>query len=236
MIATGCATKKYVRETTAPVQAKVDQVGEQTTKQGQAIEEARAQIKQVDESAQSGISGAKERAMTAENRANEAMKSAETANQGVQQNTQAISGVRSDLQNVKSAVANLDDYKMQTEVAVPFAFDRYSLSDDAMQQLDQLAASASKAKRFFIAVEGFTDQVGPTQYNQALSRRRADAVVQYLVAKHNIPIYRIHMIGLGEQKPVEEARTREARAKNRRVEVRLFSADEALSAAVGRGQ
>jgi outer membrane protein OmpA-like peptidoglycan-associated protein len=230
MIATGCATKKYVRNTTAPIQAKVDQVGEQTTKQGTAIEENRTQIKQVDESAQSGISAAKERAMTAENRAGEAMKSAEKANQGVQQNSQAITSVSTDLQGVKNAVANLDDYKKQSEIAVTFKFDRYSLSDEAMQQLDQLAASASQAKRFFVAVEGFTDQVGSSQYNEALSRRRADAVVQYLVTKHNIPIYRIHMIGLGEQKLVEEASTREARAKNRRVEVRLFSADQALSA------
>src|SRR5262245_39304260 len=152
MIATGCATKKYVRNTTAPIQAKVDQVGEQTTKQGTAIEESRNEIKKVDESAQSGISAAKERAMTAENRAGEAMKSAEQANQGVQQNTQAITTVRTDLQGVKNAVANLDDYKMQTEVAIPFKFDRYNLSEEGMQQLDQLAASVSKAKRFFIAV------------------------------------------------------------------------------------
>jgi hypothetical protein len=51
-------------------------------------------------------------------------------------------------------------------------------------------------------------------------------VVEYLVAKHDIPIYRIHMIGLGEEKPLEDARTRAARAKNRRVEVKVFSADQ----------
>ena len=50
--------------------------------------------------------------------------------------------------------------------------------------------------------------------------------MEYLVAKHDIPIYRIHMIGLGEEKPVEEARNRAARAKNRRVEVKVFSADQ----------
>ena len=59
-----------------------------------------------------------------------------------------------------------------------------------------------------------------------LSRRRADSVAEYLVAKHDIPIYRIHMIGLGEERPLDDARTREARAKNRRVEVRVFTADQ----------
>ena len=51
-------------------------------------------------------------------------------------------------------------------------------------------------------------------------------VVEYLVAKHDIPIYRIHMIGLGQEKPVDEARNRDARAKNRRVEVKVFNADQ----------
>jgi hypothetical protein len=49
--------------------------------------------------------------------------------------------------------------------------------------------------------------------------------VEYLVV-HDIPIYRIHMIGLGQQRPVDEARNREARAKNRRVEVKVFNADQ----------
>ncbi len=55
------------------------------------------------------------------------------------------------------------------------------------------------------------------------------SVVEYLVAKHDIPIYRIHMIGLGQERPVDEARNREARAKNRRVEVKVFNADQTLT-------
>jgi outer membrane protein OmpA-like peptidoglycan-associated protein len=74
-------------------------------------------------------------------------------------------------------------------------------------------------------VEGFTDSTGDKAYNEALSRKRADAVVTYLVSKHDVPIYRIHMIGLGEDKPVDEGKDRAARAKNRRVEVKVFTAD-----------
>ena len=70
---------------------------------------------------------------------------------------------------------------------------------------------------------------GAAEYNEALSRRRAESVVEYLVAKHDIPIYRIHMVGLGERKPLDEAKTRDARAKNRRVEVKVFSADQAAA-------
>src|SRR5436190_9895394 len=80
MLAGGCATKKYVRNTAAPIQAKVDQVGEQANRNATATEEARKEIKAVDERAESGISAAKERAMTADNHAGEAMNKANEAN------------------------------------------------------------------------------------------------------------------------------------------------------------
>jgi len=222
LLAAGCATKKYVRNTTAPIQAKVDQVGEQTTQNGQQIENTKSQLKDVDEKAQNGISAATEKAnaadqhaATADQHASDAMNK---ANQADQQAGQAMNSLR-------NVVANLDDYKLQTSATVPFRFNQYKLTPDAKTQLDQLAQNVQPDKRFFIAVEGFTDSVGTREYNEALSRKRADSVVEYLVAQHDIPIYRIHMIGLGENKPVDEAHNREARAKNRRVEVKVFSAD-----------
>jgi outer membrane protein OmpA-like peptidoglycan-associated protein len=230
LLAGGCATKKYVQNTTAPIQAKVDQVGQQTTQNGQEIQNTRNDLKQVDEKAQSGISAAQERAATADqhagdamNKANQADQRATTADQKADKNAQGLDNLRQTLSNV---VANIDDYKMQTSVTVPFKFDRYNLTDDAKQDLDKLADDLKADKRFFIAVEGYTDKIGNKAYNEALSRRRADTVVQYLVAKHDVPIYRIHMIGLGEEKPVEEGTGREANAKNRRVEVKVFSADQ----------
>ena len=225
MLAGGCATKKYVQNTAAPIQAKVDQVGEQTSRNGTQIEETRNQVKQVDEKAQSGISAAQERASTADQHAaaadqhaGEAMNRADQANKLGEKNTQ-------DLNALRGVVANLDDYKLQTSVAVPFAFNKYELSADAKAELDKVAGEVKSGKRFFIAVEGYTDSTGSKAYNEALSRRRADKVVEYLVV-HEIPIYRIHMIGLGQQRPIDEARNREARAKNRRVEVKVFNADQ----------
>jgi OmpA-OmpF porin, OOP family len=219
LLASGCATKKYVRDTAAPIQAKVDQVGEQTGKNSQAIEETRDQVKDVDERAQSGISAAQERASTADQNAltadrhtGEAMSRADRAQQTADQNRQAI--------------ANIDDYKLQTSVSVPFRFNKYTLSNESKQDLDKLADELKADKRFFIAVEGYTDKAGSVRYNKTLSRRRADSVVEYLVAQHDVPIYRIHMIGLGEHKLVDEGRGRAANAKNRRVEVKVFSADQ----------
>jgi OmpA-OmpF porin, OOP family len=231
MLAGGCATKKYVRNTAAPIQAKVDQVGEQATKQGQEIQESKNQIKQVDERAQSGISAAQERASTADSRAGEAMSKADQATNLANQANSASTKNSEALENLRQVVSNLDDYKMQTEVTVPFKFDKFSLTADAKRDLDTMAQNLSGKKRYFIAVEGYTDKTGGTQYNENLSRHRADAVVQYLVAKHDVPIYRIHMVGLGSERPVEDARTRAARAKNRRVEVKLFTAEQSAAQA-----
>jgi len=233
MLAGGCATKKYVRNTTAPIQAKVDQVGEQTSQNSQQINDTRNQVKQVDEKAQSGISAAQERAASADQHAQTADQHAQTADQhasdAMNKATQAAEvGAQNTqgLNSLKQVVSNIDDYKMQTSVTVPFPFDKYKLTPDAKQDLDKLVSDVQPDKRFFIAVEGYTDSTGSRTYNEALSRKRADAVVEYLVAKHDIPIYRIHMIGLGPEKPVDEAHNREARAKNRRVEVKVFSADQ----------
>src|ERR1051325_5683484 len=227
LIAGGGATKKYVRNTTAPIQAKVDQVGEQTQKQGQDIQETKASLKQVDENAQSGISGAKERAMTADNHASEAMNRANQVgtelNQRVDQTNANVEGLRSTL---KTTIANLDDYKMAGETSIPFRFNKYTLDKESKEELDKLVGNVGAAKRYFISVEGFTDTTGTAAYNEELSRKRADAVAEYLVTKHDIPIYRIHMIGLGKEKPVDMGKNRAARAKNRRVEVRIFSADQ----------
>ncbi len=235
LVVTGCATKKYVRNTTAPIQAKVDQVGEQTTQNTQQIQNTNNQVKQNNEQAQSGISAAKESASTADQHAQTADQHAQTAlstaNQAAQtsnQNTQAIDSLR-------SVVANIDDYKPQTSATVLFRFNRYTLDDAARQNLDQLASQVKADKRFFITVEGFTDNIGAREYNDQLSRRRADAVVRYLVANDDIPVYRIHMIGLGEAKPVAEGHNRAARAKNRRVEVQVFSADQVAASLNGSG-
>lgn len=231
LLAGGCATKKYVRNTTAPIQAKVDQVGEQTTQNSQQIQNTNGQVKEVDQRAQNGISAAQEKAAsadqhaaTADQHAGDAMNQAKQADSKADQATE---GVRT----LRSQIANLDDYKEQTSATVQFKFNQYKLSNDAKQDLDKLAQDVQPDKRFFIAVEGFTDKTGSREYNETLSRKRADAVVQYLVAQHDIPIYRIHMIGLGEEKPVEMANTRAARAKNRRVEVKVYTAE--LGAANG---
>jgi outer membrane protein OmpA-like peptidoglycan-associated protein len=239
LLAAGCATHKYVRNTTAPIQAKVDQVGEQASRNSQAIEDTKNQVTQVDQKAQGGINAASERASTADQHAqtadqhagdamNKANQVGQTANQAVQSADQANRGLNS----LRQVVANIDDYKLQSSATVAFKFNQYALTTEAQEDLDKLVEGIKSSHRFIVAVEGYTDNVGNKRYNEQLSSRRADSVAEYLVAKHDIPIFRIHMIGLGEEKPVDEGHNREARAKNRRVEVRVFTADQ-VTASLG---
>jgi len=155
LLAGGCATKKYVQNTAAPIQAKVDQVGEQTNRNGQSIEDTRGQLKSVDEKAQSGISAAQERAAaadqhaaTADQHAGEAMSSADKANKLGEKNSTDLTNLRSVFTN---AFANIDDYKLKTSVAVPFGFNKADLTDDAKAELDKVATEVKSDRRFFIA-------------------------------------------------------------------------------------
>ncbi len=224
--ATGCATRKYVKQQVDPVSGKLDQVATKSDQQGQTLDQTKKTLddtRSTQEQDENKISAANERAVSADNHAGDALNKANGADQKADQ-------ANSGLADLRGVVANLDDYKQVAATTVNFKFNSDKLDADAKMALDQMVESQNHYKRFFVAVEGFTDKVGAAAYNDALSRRRADTVVEYLVAAHDIPIYRIHMVGLGEQKPLEDARTRAANAKNRRVEVTLFSADQNVAA------
>ncbi|MGB8011588.1 MAG: OmpA family protein, partial [Terriglobales bacterium] len=109
------------------------------------------------------------------------------------------------------------------ETAVHFGFNKDNLTKQAREAIDQLAASVATTKGYIITVEGATDSVGSADYNYALSQRRADAVIQYLASEKGVPAYKIYLIGLGKDKPVESNKTSDGRAKNRRVEIRLMT-------------
>jgi outer membrane protein OmpA-like peptidoglycan-associated protein len=106
---------------------------------------------------------------------------------------------------------------------VKFGFNKDNLTPAATQALDQLAASIASTKGYIIALEGGTDSLGPADYNYDLSQRRASSVIQYLATKYSVPAYKIYVIGLGKDKPVESNKTSAGRADNRRVDVRLMT-------------
>ena len=101
-----------------------------------------------------------------------------------------------------NTVANLDDYNAVAETSVKFGFNKDSLTDKSKEAHDQFTAGIASTKGYIIALEGGTDLVGPADYNYDLSQCRANAVIQYLAPKFNVPAHKIYVIGLGKDKPV----------------------------------
>ncbi|HEY6805909.1 MAG TPA: OmpA family protein [Pyrinomonadaceae bacterium] len=131
----------------------------------------------------------------------------------------AISGVNA----TNDRISALDDYEPQTVAAVNFKTGSAFLSPDSKTKLDDIATKALNAKGYVLEVSGFTDTTGSLDRNRALSQRRADAVIRYLVESHNIPLRRIVTpYGYGETNPVADNTSREGRAQNRRVEIKLL--------------
>jgi OmpA-OmpF porin, OOP family len=212
----GCASKNYVRQETTPLINKTNELDDLTAKNSK-------DIKDVDARAQAGIQQVQAKTAEVDQKAQAAGQQADQAQ------TQANNAVHR-VDNLQSAVANLDNYKVVTETSVHFGFNKDNLTADAKTALDQLASDVSNTKGYILTVEGATDSVGDSEYNYGLSQRRADAVIQYLASERNIPPYKIYVIGLGKDKPVDSNQTPAGRAKNRRVDVRLMTNTQATTA------
>lgn len=207
LLFSGCTTKKYVRQQTAPLMNHVNDLDAQTAKNTNTI-------KDVDARSQQGIAKANESSQQAMNQAQQAQGSAQQVNQQLGQTSHQI-------QSLAATVANLDNYQQVSAAAVHFGFDKWNLTRDARQKLDDLVSQLNQSPHSILEVEGYTDSTGPVTYNYKLSQRRADSVVQYLESK-NIPPHRIFMIGLGENQAVASNHTRAGRKENRRVDLRVL--------------
>jgi len=131
----------------------------------------------------------------------------------------AVAGVNA----TNDRISALDDYVPQESIAVNFKTGSSILQPDAKTKLDDVATKALAAKGYVIEVTGFADSTGSTARNRALSSRRADAVIRYLVENHQIPLRRIVTpYGFGESNPVADNTSKTGRAENRRVEVKVL--------------
>jgi outer membrane protein OmpA-like peptidoglycan-associated protein len=220
----GCSSKKYVREQTTPLINKTNELDDMTAKNSR-------DIKDVDSRAQAGIQQVQAKAAEVDQKATAAGQQADQAQTSANNATHRVD-------SLTNTVANLDNYRVVNQTSVLFGFDKDNLSKDAKAALDQLASGVPNTKGYIITVEGGTDSTGNADYNYGLSQRRADSVIQYLASQHNVPAYKIYLIGLGKDKPAEPNNTREGRAKNRRVDVRLMtnSTDNSAPAQTTTGQ
>lgn len=209
MFSVGCSTKNYVRKEVSPVIDKTNELDELTARTSR-------EVKDVDTRAQQGIQGVNTKASEADQKA---LAAGRQADEAAQVAGRAVTGVNA----LTQAVANLDNYRPVTEVAVHFGFDQADLTKKAKQALDELAKDVPNTKQYIVEVVGGADSTGSSEYNYGLSQRRASAVIQYLAQKHDLPAHKIYVVGLGKDKPVASNGSKSGRAKNRRVDVRLMT-------------
>lgn len=131
----------------------------------------------------------------------------------------AVAGVNATNQRI----TDLDNYVVQSTATVNFRVGSAVLSPEAKAQLDEVASTAASLKGYMIEITGYASAEGSTKMNKALSERREKAVREYLIDNHNISLRRFTpSYGFGELQAVADNTTREGRAQNRRVEIKLL--------------
>ncbi len=164
----GCATKEYVRQQITPIDKKVADVDQNSQKRDSSQVSDINKTNQVVDEDEKRLSATDEIAKTADNTSKGAMSKADANAKG--------------LGDLRMIVANIDDYKPAGAAAVVhFGVNKFELTKDEKAALDGVASQIGSLQRYFITVEGFTDQTGDAAYNDQLSQKRASAVISYLV-------------------------------------------------------
>lgn len=205
-VAPACATKKFVRQEVGQVNEKVGTVSKSLEETQERVRVAEGRITDVDS-----------KAGAAQNSANQAQQSATAAND-------AAKAVNTRADSIEAASRKLLFEVVLSEDQGEFKFGQTDLPEGATAAIDQMVQGLKGQKSaVWIEIEGHTDNVGDKRYNERLGLNRAEAVKRYLYEKHQIPLHKINVISYGEDKPAAPNRTREGRAQNRRVVVKVLA-------------
>jgi len=216
------ARKKYVQRQTSPIRDRVNELDELTAANSKMI-------KDVDARAQQGIQLASAKANEADQHAIDAGNKAQMAQQtATQANTR--------LSTVEQVVGNIDQYKAATQTEIRFRAGQSVLSQNAKSALDDMATPLKNQRGYIIEVQGFSS--GRGQAAIATSQKMADSVVRYLVLNHDVPVYRIYVVGMGNAPvPNADETSKTKRTSGGRVEVSLLKNDlEQLASTSGADQ
>jgi outer membrane protein OmpA-like peptidoglycan-associated protein len=178
---------------------------------------------------------------TAENTANIQKQGEQIAEQGenqkkmagqIEENVAMTAAARSaadaamtEATRANTRINGLGEYDSVKTIVVPFATGSSTIGPKGKAIIDEAAAwvRTQDTRGWMVAVVGFADSTGRTTANKTLSEKRSNAVIGYLVSKHNLPLTRlVQPFGAGVDNPVATNDTAEGRAQNRRVEIRLM--------------
>ncbi len=212
------AHKSYVKRQTEPIRDRVNELDDLTATNSKAIKDA-------DSRAQSGIKLASDKASEADQHAIDAGNKASAAQQTAQQANTRI-------QTVETVVSNIDQYKASNQTEIRFRPGQTVLSKNAKDALDEMATSVKGQKGYIIEVQGFSSGKGQTAIQN--SQKMAESVVRYLVLNHEIPVYRIYLVGMGNAPVGTEEAAKSKHISGGRVEISLLKNDlEQLSSNTG---
>ena len=175
------ARKKYVQRQTQPIADRINELDELTATNGK-------NIKDVDARAQQGIQLASAKANEADQHAIDAGNKATAAQQTAQQ-------ASTRLNTVEQVVTNIDQYQASTQAEIRFKPGQTVLSQNAKTALDDMVTPLKNQRGYIIEVQGFSSGHGQTAISN--SQKMAESVVRYLVLNHEIPVYRIYLVGMG---------------------------------------
>jgi outer membrane protein OmpA-like peptidoglycan-associated protein len=204
------ARKNYVKRQTEPIRDRINELDELTSQNSK-------NIKDTDDRAQAGIKLASDKANEADQHAVDAGNKATQAQQTAQQVTTRV-------QNVETVVSNIDQYKAQNQTEIRFRPGQSVLSKTAKDALDQMANGVKGQHGYIFEVQGFSSGHGQTAIQN--SQKMADSVVRYLVLEHDIPIYRIYLVGMGNAPtPDQDANAKTRHTIGGRVDVSVLKND-----------
>src|SRR5579862_2055304 len=203
------ARKKYVARQTQPIRDRINELDELTASNSKTI-------KDTDARAQQGIQLASAKANEADQHAIDAGNKAQAAQQTAQQaNTR--------LTTVEQVVTNIDQYQPSTQTEIIFKSGQTVLSQNAKTALDEMATPLKNQRGYVVEVQGFSSGHGQVAISN--SQKMAESVVRYLVLNHDIPVYRIYLVGMGNAPVPTTAAAGEAKPKRitgGRVEISLL--------------
>jgi outer membrane protein OmpA-like peptidoglycan-associated protein len=151
------------------------------------------------------------------------LETAEMIQSGLHPTATQVGTNTKDIQELTDRFSQLSDYDVKAEATVKFAVGSSKISQEDLEQLKKLAQTATALTGYIIEVKGFADSSGDATMNEKLSKDRAEAVIGYLIQQCNVPVRHIVAPGaMGEYQPSAPNETKEGRAQNRRVEVKVL--------------
>ena len=212
-VAPACATKGFVRESVGEVNEKVGTLGK-------SLEETQERVRQNEQK----IGEVDQKAGAANTAAGNAQKAADSANNNASQAAEVGKRAETRAAAVEAETRKLIFETVISEDSGKFKFGAAELPDEAKAAIDQMVAQLKNDKKgVWIEIEGHTDNVGNEDYNERLGMERAEAVKRYLYEQHQVPLHKMNTISYGEQKPASDNKTRDGRAQNRRVVIKVLA-------------